>query len=337
MSFSPEALREIINSQGVSHKESAQSFIFYCPLCNKPKLYIRKTDGKFQCFKCATDKGFYGKAEYALKELFNLPLEEIRLTLYGQYYTAKKFLNLNLKDYYDLEDLDDIEIEEDLPIINYPSHFIGPEDDRFIEAIKYLKTRDIDFDKILDYDIKYDPVKKRVIFPIKHDNHLVGYQGRLTWSGEFTDKQTGNLVTIPKSLNNKELEKERVIMFYDRIKQAGHAVVTEGPVDAIKADLCGGNVATLGKGITEEQIDLLCKATDKIYLALDPDAAKDIDRVCRKVISRANIYVMETPKGREDLGKSTYEEVLEEFHKAKKYSGQFFMYLKKNVLHHKEY
>lgn len=337
MSLNPDVLRDIISSQGTSHKESAQSFIFYCPFCNKPKLYIRKSNGQFKCFKCATDKGFQGRAEYALTELFNIPVSELKDRLYGEKFQAKKLLKLSLKDFYDLEDLDEIEIEEDLPILEYPSHFIGPEDDKYLEALKYLKTRDIDLSLALEYGIKYDPIKKRVIFPIEHDYNLVGWQGRLTWSGVFTDKTTGKEVTIPKSLNNKDLEKEKVIMFYDRIKEAGHAVVTEGPVDAIKAHLCGGNVATLGKGITEEQIDLLCKATDKIYLALDPDAARDIDRVCRKVISRANIYVMETPKGREDLGKSTYEEVLEEFHKAKKYSGQFFMYLKNNFLSYKDF
>ena len=59
MVLNPQKLNKYIKDLGISFKETSKSFIFNCPLCNgKDKLYVRKNDGRFRCFKCATDNGF---------------------------------------------------------------------------------------------------------------------------------------------------------------------------------------------------------------------------------------------------------------------------------------
>jgi hypothetical protein len=40
------------------------------------------------------------------------------------------------------------------------------------------------------------------------------------------------------------------------------------------------------------------------------------------------IYILEPPRGRKDLGESTFEEVLEQFHHAARWAGQFYMHLR---------
>ena len=101
-------------------------------------------------------------------------------------------------------------------------------------------------------------------------------------------------------------------MFGDRIT-GDHAVLCEGPVDALKAHLCGGNVCSLGKLVSIYQLNLLRNSgIRKLYLALDPDAFMEAGRLLRDVADELEVYDMRPPASLSDdtdLGKMSLEAV----------------------------
>jgi hypothetical protein len=93
--------------------------------------------------------------------------------------------------------------------------------------------------------------------------------------------------------------------------------------------LCGGNVATLGKWVSDRQIDLIVnKGIRRIYLGLDPDAIEDVARLIRQR-GLEETYLIEVPKPYKDLGEMPMEAVLDCFHAAQRvYSTMVFVSLR---------
>jgi hypothetical protein len=314
--LNPIALKELIETGGIAFKEGAISFVFTCPRCSKArKLYLRKSDGRFVCFVCRETTRFQGKAEYALAEIYGRPIEEIRERLYGKKNQEfKAFLNLDLKDPYESYSEEEFGFEEPLPSVAIPPDFVDSNHLLFEKGRNYLLNRGINRECIEQYGIMYHPQWRTVVFPVIIDNELVGWQER-----SIADNFRYTL---------KGFKKDRVLMFQDRLNNSEHAVLCEGPVDAIKAHYCGGNVAAMGKGVSPQQLEIIKNKVKKLYIALDPDAATEIDKICRSMYDYLEVYLMPPPKGRKDMGESTFEEALEQFKNAQKYCGQFHIYLK---------
>ncbi len=117
----------------------------------------------------------------------------------------------------------------------------------------------------------YDRFRNRVMIPIADERgHVVGFGGRV-----LDDSQ-------PKYLNSPEtvlFNKRRLLFGLDRahraIKQAGHAIVVEGYMDAISVFGAGIHnvVASLGTAFTLEQCKKLLRYAPEIYFCYDSDAA----------------------------------------------------------------
>jgi hypothetical protein len=315
--FDQIALRSIIEGNGAQYRESSVSFIFTCPRCQKKdKLYIRKRDGRFVCFVCKETQNFRGRAEWALTELFGLSVNEIQARLYGG----------DIPEQLGLLDLqfDDIWEEDYIPqndIVNepvcWPPDFVGLGDPSFAEGLKYLNGRGITEDHIKTYQIRYAPKQQRVIFPIIVDGGLLGWQGRFIHKTSQLNAKTAKVYEIPKILTSTTLSDKggQYLMFQDRLKNSPHCVLAEGPISAIKADLCGGNVASMGKAVTKFQLNIISRYTKKLYIALDPDAAEDIIRVANDLYD-LDCYLLQPPNGSEDLGDATPEQVYDQFKRA---------------------
>lgn len=116
-----------------------------------------------------------------------------------------------------------------------------------------------------------DFFKHRVIFPI-HD-----HQGNIiAFSGRSLDQ------ALPKYINTKETEsyKKRQSLYgifqaKDAIKKEGKVIVVEGEFDVISAHKEGIDhvVAVKGTALTEEQLMLLKRFTQKILFCFDTDTA----------------------------------------------------------------
>ncbi len=116
-----------------------------------------------------------------------------------------------------------------------------------------------------------DRFRGRIIFPIRNiTGQIIAFGGRTIFNEN------------PKYLNSPDtpLYKKRMHLFgldlaKDFIKEKGYVIVVEGYMDQISLYIKGfkNTVASLGTSLTEEQISLIKKFTDTIYLFYDPDSA----------------------------------------------------------------
>ena len=145
----------------------------------------------------------------------------------------------------------------------------------------------------------YDRFRGRIIFTIKDSRgRVIGFGGRVLGDGQ------------PKYLNSPQsplFDKSAVLFGLDQaragIRTAGEAVIVEGYMDVLMAHQHGINnvVAQMGTALTEEQLKLLKRLTQRFVLALDSDVAGDqatlrgLD-VARQVMDR-EVVPVPTPRG----------------------------------------
>ena len=330
MSFNATALRHIVEDGGVSYRQSAVSYIFDCPLCLKAnKLYVRKADGRCICWRCGP--ALSGMAEKALVALYGGDFAEYRRQLRGEVDLPIGGIELEFEDHWGEEDLFVDTREPALVGYEWPPTAVDADDPAFEPGRKYLSGRGIDEAFIRKYGVHYMPGERRVCFPYVVRGEILGWQGRYCGETEVLDPISGRLRRIPKSITTVQPDvQDRYVMFADNLLRSRHAVVCEGPTTAAKAELCGGNVATLGKNVSQRQMDFIAKYVDTVYIAGDPDAGMEITRMANTFIAKGiAVYLMRVPphvikrvrdanpKAKADFGDCTPEETLKAFHEAR--------------------
>lgn len=333
--LNPVVLESFILDKGLSFKKNSVSFIFDCPRCGKKdKLYLRRRDGRFICWTCSPDgskDGFRGRAEYALSELANMPFWEVCEELYGESQDVPESGRLELDLDFGQTDDEDTILESDIPIptMQYPLDFYSFDNPKAKRGLDYLESRGITKEIALEYDLRYHPQDRRVVFPIKMNGKLVGWQKRLIIENKNWDEDSGKWMETPKILSSVGIPRDRTLMFADRLKGSPHAVLCEGPVDALKCHQIGGNVAAMGKVISKGQIALIvASGVKKVYLALDPDAASETKKLL-STLSNLECYLLEPPKGKKDMGECTEQEINHAFLNAPLLNpGHLFIYFK---------
>jgi hypothetical protein len=309
-----QKLTQYIKDLGLSYKETAQSFVFNCPLCNgKQKLYLRKKDGKFKCFKCASTHRFSGYAEYALVELTDIPLVTIKNTLYGFAEEQSGYLDLQLKDFFgeDEEFPEDLEPEPELTELTWPYHCIPILHNGAIKGQQYLEGREVSSELADKYGIRYSPQNRAVVFPVIVNNKLYGWQYRTIDKNKYVIND--RLVEGTKAWSSPNLPRDKVFMFSDRLQNANKAILTEGPVDCLKVDNLGlGNVCCMGKMVSAHHVTTVLRTGIKIvYAGLDMDAWEELDPLLTKFGDEVKVYRVVLPEKhgeKIDLGSLTPDE-----------------------------
>jgi DNA primase len=120
----------------------------------------------------------------------------------------------------------------------------------------------------------YDKFRHRIIFPIRDARgRMAGFGGRVL-----------NPDDIPKFLNSPQtagFDKSALLYGLERartpIRALDQAVIVEGYLDVIALHQAGftNTVSPMGTALTEHQLRLLKRLTQRFILALDPDAAGD--------------------------------------------------------------
>lgn len=325
-----------MEGSGLLPRQNGRSWRIACPKCGKSKLYVQKRDGRCKCMKCGD--AFKGWADYILSEVLQRPTEELTAYLYGGAPAETKVDEIEFVDHWDeWTDGDEIILAEELPL---PSPIVWDPDVVDLDqpagrpGLEYLEQkRGVSLELAKKYGVRYNPREHRVIFPVVVDDVLRGWQGRYIDQCDFITDE-GVEVHIPKILTVGQLA-GRVIMGQDRLVGARHAVFVEGPLDMVKCDLCGGNTATMGKSYSEAALNIYrSSGIDRLYCGLDDDAFEQIMKLARDMSPYMELFRLATPRGREDLGASTCEEVLEEFRSAKRFSSaSIFVYFDKNPGH----
>jgi hypothetical protein len=338
----PSILRQLLVESGLQYTQNGKSYVFTCPRCKgKKKLFMRKADGRFVCWKCKETDGYQGRPEFALADLLDQTIKQVAGRLYGGAYTPTGvFLDVRVTDFFDDGDEDD-DVEEEivsLPTVLWPFDYYELDHPFAAKGVRYLANRGVPVDIAMQYGIRYWPEGQRVIFPVQDAGSLYGWQGRLIIPHQYVDPETGEDREALKIQSSKAIPRERVLMFADRLQGVDHAVLGEGPVDAIKAHLCGGNVSPMGKAVGPEQMGLLLNhGIKRFYSGLDPDAADEFMRLVRTYYDDVEIYQLAVQvkgaKEKPDLGAMDFKDVYDLFVGAERVrAGQVFVFLDPRVI-----
>lgn len=312
-----DRIQDYLDEHGISYRIQNQSFSLTCPECDKKdKVNIHRTNGNYICYVCADSGKIKGsKPEYLLQKYTGESVQDIKAFLYGITYEQ-----LSGEFKLDLEDKKR-EVVVNLDQTTIPMGYVHLNEPEALPGVNYLKSRGISLEVAFQYGIMYSEFVRRVLFPAYIESELVGYQAR-----------TIDLVTEEniKAISSKGNWRSSHVMFQNRLKNQKHAIVCEGPVDAIKANLLGGNIATLGKNISANQISLLKNSgVKRIYLGLDDDAYDLVPELARQFGVNIETFLIHTPEHREDLGDCTFEEVVKAANEAEKIDGNsLFLVLK---------
>lgn len=308
MKVDPQLLEEFVEQSGVSFRRTARSYSFTCPRCEKKdKLVMFQSSGYFICWVCAEVSNFRGKPEFALTELTGAPVREIRASIYGDAADVHAVENFtfDLPSFFDETEAEGL--PPDLTNMSYPLMFVPVEEPGGKKGLEYLISRGIDEELASMYDLHYDPVGRRVIFPIRLGHRLVGWQARTIIPNVYLDED-GITRTFPKILTTGI--RDTRLMFQDRLVGSKRAVICEGPLDALKCHNLGGNVAAMGKVISPQQIEIV-KGTpglEEVYIALDKDAELEAVRLSRE-FADFKVYRLLPGDGYSDLGDMPVDEV----------------------------
>jgi hypothetical protein len=308
-------------------KITGRSFIFDCPGCGgKDKLYIQKKDGLSICFKQKNEDcpGPKTKIARVLSLLSGVNFEIVKKEIEGNVIVSKDTEIEDLKKILDqpvqkilntIEPMKPDQLPLDTQLITW---------DDAIDGLKYLQNRGLDKDLLSKYGVMYSASLQRVIFPVIMNGNIYGWQGRT-----IDPSNPLRMHNLPGEWRSKTL------MFHDNLKNSEHAIIAEGAISALKFTKVGGFVATMGKMITQNQINLIKNYNlRKIYIALDPDAPEES---CKLALSFMNdisykfeCYLIKVPMHREDFGDCTYEECVEAFLNAERLDGdcwQIYSYI----------
>jgi hypothetical protein len=304
-----DRIKEIIAECGVSFVEKPRTIYTTCPLCGRSdKFSILKENGACICYRASCE---FGRRWF---------VDWIMLTANVDRVTAKLMLynnNTSSKGLYIQFDEKNNQKQDELKPITFPDlSMVSIDSPEAIDGANYLKSRGIPVEIAVHYSIYYSPLLRRVIFPVIMDGKVYGYQAR----------HIDNVDSAQKVRNNEGFRRDSLVMFYDRIELNGHVIITEGPIDALKFHFVGGNICTMGKVVTDKQIDLILeKNPAKIYLALDEDADKEMNEL-RYKFSGKELYWIRLPKSvkercagvnkKADFGECTFLECSEAFKNA---------------------
>ena len=311
---------DLISESGHGLKEKTKTIYTMCPVCQKDdKFSILKTSGSCICYRGTCTFGKRGFVDW-VELTFGISSKEAYAKVFGREYAPKEEFrtrwSLKIPKPID-EDLSPTEkLLTGLKDMKWPEfHMVPIESAEGAPAAEYLAGRGIPLDVATRYDITFSKTYRRVYFPVKMSGKYYGYQGR------HIDKVEDKL----KVRNNEGFARETLIMFADQLDGSDFAIVSEGPVDAIKFDLIGGNVCTMGKVVTQKQLDIILSyGITKLYLALDDDALYETNMLAEG--SKLETYQVKVPQSckercaligkKADFGECTFEEAKQAFENA---------------------
>lgn len=157
---------------------------------------------------------------------------------------------------------------------------LGYSPDSFDTLKRFLVSRDATIDELVEAGLltrreedghTWDRFRNRLMFPIRNrDGQTIGFGARA-----LGDEH-------PKYLNSPEtpiFDKRSVLyaldMAMEEVRRQRALVIVEGYMDAIAAHQFGFTnvVASMGTAVTPGQVSAIRKYVDRVYLALDADAA----------------------------------------------------------------
>lgn len=151
----------------------------------------------------------------------------------------------------------------------------------------------------------YDRFRGRIMFPINDINgNVVGFTARVRKEKEEEEKM-GKYINTPATMI---YDKSKILFGLDKAKMSIKAedavILVEGQMDAITAEQNGFNnlVATSGTALTAEQVSLIKRYSNNLFLSFDMDKAGDLAAergIAQAMQAEMNIKVIELPEGKD--------------------------------------
>jgi DNA primase len=145
----------------------------------------------------------------------------------------------------------------------------------------------------------YDRFRGRIMFPIHDINgNVAGFTARVRPDKEAEEKM-GKYINTPATMI---YDKSKILFGLDKAKMAIKAedavVLVEGQMDAITARQNGFNnvIATSGTALTAEQVNLIKRYSNNLFLSFDMDKAGDLAAergIAQAMQAEMNIKVIE--------------------------------------------
>lgn len=303
-------LYKYLNSNNVDLNVRSEGKYYYvrCWHCGKHKLFIHSSNddnykGYWRCWVC----GAKGDLFDIVANFDSIPRAQAfgKIVKTGDYTEVRPLLNLELKKW----------AESNKIIINkpidLPLNFYKIWESRDSVGYNYMLGRGITEDLMQKFDIRYNHLMRRVIFPIYHRGNVVGWQARAVHES-----------MQPKLMSSSGFRKTHALYNFDNVHNNQFVTIVEGPIDAIKAHRYNG-VALLGKTMSEEQFKLLLRMPNlkKVYVALDPDASKEAQSMIIKLAEIWDVWWVRFAPDK-DMGDCNQSEVDYYINSAKRYKGK---------------
>jgi DNA primase len=159
---------------------------------------------------------------------------------------------------------------------------IGYAKDGWRNLVEHMKSRGFSDTLVLDVGLSiphakgnYDRFRGRIMFPIANSSgKIVAFTGRIF--PEKEDSVGGKYMNSPET---PLFNKSKILFGYDKAKQSmmkeDVAILVEGQMDLIMAHQAGTKnaVAVSGTALTEDQLKMIKRFTDKLLVVFDGDSA----------------------------------------------------------------
>jgi DNA primase len=297
--YAPGQIKEILEGIGIKiQNQSSTNYFCFCPFHNNthtPSFTISKETGAYICFNPSCD------VRGGLEDLI------IQKGYMGQF-EAARFLRMLQKNRPDTFDKDLEELFDEKPdFVEFPQDTLDALHNGLNEESRsYFNGRGINDESIDYFYLGYSQKQGMVTVPLHSPTGMpVGIIGR-----SIEGKRFKNSDNLPRSLTMFNLHRAK--------KVSPTIIVCESSFDAIRIHQAGypNVVATLGGGISKQNIHNLNKYSSSIIIATDADEAgrklgmEIVGKLPNKSISWASfddevIY----PNGAKDVGDLTDKEI----------------------------
>ncbi len=283
-----------IVSEHVALTKKGQYYWGICPFHNdkNPSMSVDEKRQTYTCWSCHNSGNVFNFVEQieniSFREALSMLASRVGVTLndskknnsfvdkYSKYYDiydlASKYYELMIntesgkkaKEYLKNRGIDNDTIKE---------FGIGLSLNDKDRLIKYFKEKKIDINTLNDLGLANNDIDtfiNRIIFPLDDRNgRIVGFSGRIyddTNMAKYMNTKETPIFRKGSCLYHYNASKEHV-----RIKK--YVIVMEGFMDVIRASTIGikNTVALMGTALTDEQISLIKKLSNTVYLCLDGD------------------------------------------------------------------
>jgi DNA primase len=297
--YSPSQVREVLEGVGIKiHHYSQTDYFCYCPFHNNthtPSFAISKTTGAYICYNPSCDAR--GGLEDLISQKANMGHFEVMRFM--------RMLKKNRPDTFD-QDLEDL-FDEKPDFIEFSQDVLDNlHNDLNEESRNYFYSRGINDESIDYFYLGYSQKQEMVTVPLHSPTGMpVGIIGR-----SIKEKRFKNSDNLPRSLTMFNLHKAKKI--------SPTIIVCESSFDAIRIHQAGypNVVATLGGGISKQNVQNLNKYSSSVIIATDADEAgrklgmEIVGKLPNKSMSWASfdgevIY----PNGAKDVGDLTDSEI----------------------------